>query len=188
GDDVATVDAGVVEDVPSDIGIVVGPSQVVRLQEGIERGVDIFSGGSGGHGVGPLLVCAFDRSFPICYYYSRMGRGCQAIVYRSVAEVCVWFTAWRLPNSSSIHRTCARHPSAIVSPLTGWDATSAIVQATWSRYSSSSGVLSLCQSVRSRMVPLLVCVSLACHTCSQSRRPTPIDRRSGCTLSRDIDN
>src|SRR5690606_40601631 len=63
----------------SDIGIVVSPSQVVRLQEGIERGVDIFSGGSGGHGVGPLLVCAFDRSFPICYYYSRMGRGCQAL-------------------------------------------------------------------------------------------------------------
>src|SRR5690606_25488108 len=33
----------------------------------------------------------------------------------------------------------------------------------------------------------LVC-ALACHTCSQSRLPTPIDRRSGCTLSRDIDN
>src|SRR5690606_20533771 len=79
GDDVATVDTGVVEDIPSDIGIVVGPSQVVRLQEGIERGVDIFSGGSGGHGVGPLLVCAFDRSFPICYYYIRAGKGCQAL-------------------------------------------------------------------------------------------------------------
>src|SRR5690606_13915754 len=34
---------------------------------------------------------------------------------------------------------------------------------------------------------LLEC-ALACHTCGLCRLPTPIDRRSGCTLSRDIDN
>src|SRR5690606_10281164 len=56
--------------------------------------------GRGGHGVLPLLVCAFDRSFPICCYYSRMGKCCQPIIYRSVTEVCAWFRAWRASCAS----------------------------------------------------------------------------------------
>src|SRR5690606_21718585 len=70
-DDVAAVDAGVVEDVPADIGIVVGSFQVVRLQEGIERGVTISSGRARGHGVVPLscvcIWCAWFCLVPIFF-------------------------------------------------------------------------------------------------------------------------